>query len=76
MRSRAARVITAAMSRRAAIALAITSIAACRCSGNAGLPPETPCAKPEDIATLRLNQLQLVGSHNSYRRHTYKPISS
>ena len=62
------------MSRRAAIALAVTSIAACRCSGGAVAPPETPCAKPEEIATLRLNQLQLVGSHNSYRRHTYQPI--
>ena len=74
LRWRAARVITAAMSRRAAIALAVASIAACRCSGGAAPPPETPCAKPEEIATLRLNQLQLVGSHNSYRRHTYKPI--
>jgi hypothetical protein len=62
------------MIRRAAIALAVTSIAACRCSGGAGPAPETPCAKPEEIATLRLNQLQLVGSHNSYRRHTYQPI--
>ena len=47
---------------------------ACRCSGGAGSPPESPCATPEDIATLRLNQLQFVASHNSYRRHTYKPI--
>jgi len=38
------------------------------------MPPETPCAKPEEIATLRLNQLQLVGSHNSYRHHTYQPL--
>src|SRR6187431_961920 len=63
------------MSRRAVTAIAVMSIAtACRCGGGPGPPPESPCATAEEIATLRLNQLQFVGSHNSYRRHTYKPI--
>ena len=75
MRAYAARVITASMSRRAVTALAAISIAAaCRCGGGAGPPPESPCATPDETAALRLNQLQLVGSHNSYRRRTYQPI--
>jgi hypothetical protein len=63
------------MSRRAGIVFIVTSIvAACRCSGSAGPPSDAPCATPEEIASLRLNQVQIVGSHNSYRRLTYKPI--
>jgi hypothetical protein len=37
-------------------------------------PPDAPCATAAEIEGLRLNQLQVVGSHNSYRRHTYQPI--
>ena len=37
-------------------------------------PPDDPCATPDQIDGLRLNQIQVVGSHNSYRRRTYEPI--
>jgi hypothetical protein len=36
--------------------------------------PDAPCATAEEIDGLRLNQIQVVGSHNSYRRKTYPPI--
>ena len=35
-------------------------------------PPDAPCATAAEIDGLRLNQLQVVGSHNSYRRRTYR----
>jgi hypothetical protein len=34
----------------------------------------TPCAPTADVDELRLNQLQVVGSHNSYRRRTCAPL--
>src|SRR4029450_3245666 len=37
-------------------------------------PPDDACATPDQIDGLRLNQIQVVGSHNSYRRRTYEPI--
>jgi hypothetical protein len=36
--------------------------------------PDAPCATAQEIEGLRLNQIQVVGSHNSYRRKTYAPI--
>ena len=36
--------------------------------------PDAPCATEAEIDGLRINQLQVVGSHNSYRRRTYAPI--
>jgi len=36
--------------------------------------PDAPCATPAEIDGLRLNQIQVVGSHNSYRRRTYAPL--
>jgi hypothetical protein len=37
-------------------------------------PPDAPCATAAEIDGLRLNQIQVVGSHNSYRRRTYAPL--
>jgi hypothetical protein len=37
-------------------------------------PPDAPCATAAEIDGLRLNQIQVVGSHNSYRRRTYPPL--
>ena len=36
--------------------------------------PDAPCARAADVDGLRLNQIQVVGSHNSYRRRTYGPL--
>src|SRR5262245_46615448 len=47
---------------------------AARGGGGGGEAPDAPCATAAEIAGLRLNQLQVVGSHTSYRRHTYQPI--
>jgi hypothetical protein len=58
--------------RRAALAL-LASCGACG-SDPVGDPPDGPCATADEIDGLRLNQIQVVGSHNSYRRHTYAPI--
>jgi len=51
-------------------------LAACGACGGGGAtePPDAPCATATEIEGLRLNQIQVVGSHNSYRRHTYPPI--
>ncbi len=35
-------------------------------------PPELTCE--EKIEDLKINQLQVIGSHNSYRQRTYAPI--
>jgi hypothetical protein len=44
------------------------------CGSGPGEPPDAPCATAAEIEGLRINQLQVVGSHNSYRRRTYEPI--
>ena len=45
------------------------------CGGGSSSPiTDAPCATAAELEGLRLNQLQVVGSHNSYRRRTYKPI--
>jgi hypothetical protein len=49
-------------------------VAGAACGSGAGEPPDAPCATAAEIEGLRINQLQVVGSHNSYRRHTYEPI--
>jgi len=56
--------------------VALALLAACAACGNdpVGDPPDGPCATADEIDGLRLNQIQVVGSHNSYRRHTYAPI--
>jgi hypothetical protein len=49
-------------------------VAGAGCGGGTGEPPDAPCATAAEIEGLRINQLQVVGSHNSYRRRTYEPI--
>jgi len=49
-------------------------VAGAGCGSGPGAPPDAPCATATEIEGLRLNQLQVVGSHNSYRRRTYEPI--
>src|SRR3954470_19638614 len=44
------------------------------CGGDPGAPADDPCATAQEIDGLRINQLQVVGSHNSYRRRTYPPL--
>src|ERR1700759_4410457 len=44
------------------------------CRPDRAVPAEAPCASAAAIDALRINQLQVVGSHNSYRRHTYGPM--
>src|SRR5262245_19330977 len=43
------------------------------CTSRASEPDRVGCAGAE-TDDLRLNQLQVVGSHNSYRRKTYAPL--
>src|SRR5215831_9848424 len=57
--------------RELALALALAS-AACRADG--GQPGDAPCAPAAEVEGLRLDQLQVIGTHNSYRRRTYAPI--
>jgi hypothetical protein len=54
-----------------ALAFAVASAA---CRADRGQPGDAPCAPATEIEGLRLNQLQVIGSHNSYRRRTYAPI--
>ena len=55
------------------IAPLVVVFAAAGCG--AGRPgPDAPCARAADVDGLRLNQIQVVGSHNSYRRRTYGPL--
>src|SRR5262245_38316957 len=61
------------MGRRLA-GLAFLVLAGAGCDDWVPEPPDLPCATDAEIAGLRINQLQVVGSHNSYRRHTYPPI--
>src|SRR4051812_20188114 len=49
-------------------------VALTACGGDPVEPPDAPCATAEEIDGLRMNQLQVVGSHNSYRRRTYAPL--
>jgi hypothetical protein len=50
-------------------------LVACAGCGDDPVPePDAPCATAEEIDGLRLNQIQVVGSHNSYRRRTYGPL--
>jgi hypothetical protein len=44
------------------------------CDTDPPMEPDAPCATAEEIEGLRLNQIQVVASHNSYRRRTYAPI--
>src|SRR5262245_44647601 len=59
------------------VALLLVASAAASCGSSmppVEEPPDDPCATPDQIDGLRLNQIQVVGSHNSYRRRTYEPI--
>jgi hypothetical protein len=56
------------------LAFLVAPLAACGGGGAPADPPDGPCATAADVDGLRLNQIQVVGSHNSYRRHTYQPI--
>jgi hypothetical protein len=42
------------------------------CGADAG--GDAPCAEPAAVDGLRLNELQVIGSHNSYRRRMYAPL--
>lgn len=42
------------------------------CGADAG--GDAPCAEPAALDGLRLNELQVIGSHNSYRRRMYAPL--
>ena len=59
------------MDRRIAPLVVVFAATGC----GAGRPgPDAPCARAADVDGLRLNQIQVVGSHNSYRRRTYGPL--
>jgi hypothetical protein len=49
-------------------------VAAAACRPDPGPPGDAACAAAAQIESLRLDQLQVIGSHNSYRRRTYPPI--
>jgi calcium-dependent phosphoinositide phospholipase C len=49
-------------------------LAGARCTCDPEQPDAAPCAPAAEIDGLRLDQLQIVGSHNSYRRRTYAPV--
>jgi hypothetical protein len=48
--------------------------ATCRGDPQQPLVEDTRCASAAEIEGLRINQLQIVGSHNSYRRRTHAPL--
>lgn len=50
---------------------AILSITACK-KDTLDKSAEEICA--EEFNSLKINELQYLGSHNSYRRHTYQPL--
>ena len=56
------------------LALAITCLAACKKEKETELTPPTGIPQNDSVEYLKINELQVVGSHNSYRRHTYQPI--
>jgi hypothetical protein len=56
--------------RRIANALTLGALLA-GCGGAAG---DAPCAMPDQVAGLRLNEVQVLGSHNSYRKRMYAPL--
>src|SRR5689334_4851213 len=58
--------------RLAGLALVAAMVIACR--RDPPQPGDAPCAPAPDVEGLRLDQLQVIGSHNSYRRRTYPPI--
>jgi hypothetical protein len=62
------------MKRRFFGLLVLVATAACGSDPGPGTPPDAPCATAAEIDGLKINQLQVVGSHNSYRRKTYEPI--
>ena len=55
--------------RRAALAVLFATAG---CAGPRGV--DARCAPAAEVDGLRLNQLQVIGSHNSYRRRTYAPL--
>jgi hypothetical protein len=55
--------------------IGLALLAACAgCGDDPVTEPDAPCATAEEIDGLRLNEIQVVGSHNSFRRRTYGPI--
>jgi hypothetical protein len=52
-----------------ALVVSLSALAAC-----GGGPDVAPCAGAAEVSGLRLNQIQVVGSHNSFRRRTYQPL--
>jgi hypothetical protein len=55
--------------------IGLVLLAACAgCGDDPVTEPDAPCATAQEIDGLRLNQIQVVGSHNSYRRRTYGPL--
>lgn len=62
------------MRRRLSGLVGLVATAACGSDPGPATPPDAPCATEAEIDGLKINQLQVVGSHNSYRRRTYAPI--
>jgi hypothetical protein len=60
--------------RRRLFGLMLMVTASCGSDPGPSTPPDAPCATAEQIEGLKINQLQVVGSHNSYRRRMYAPI--
>jgi hypothetical protein len=50
------------------------ALAGAGCTSGANEPDRAGCAGAAETDNLRLNQLQVIGSHNSYRRKTYAPL--
>jgi calcium-dependent phosphoinositide phospholipase C len=62
------------MDRRVAGLALLVVLPTSACGSSPDEPPDDPCAPAAEIDGLRINQLQVVGSHNSYRRRTYPPL--
>jgi hypothetical protein len=50
------------------------TIAGALLAGCGGASGDATCAMPDQVAGLRLNEVQVLGSHNSYRRRMYPPL--
>lgn len=57
-----------------ALAFAVVALASCKKEKDTDLQPPSTAPQNPEVELLKINELQVVGSHNSYRRRTYAPI--
>lgn len=57
-----------------ALLFAAVSLAGCKKEKDTDLQPPTAQPQNAEVEQLKINEIQVIGSHNSYRKRTYPPI--